>query len=89
MELVLELQGTALETMKLKHPALNFTEAARKIYLPGFVESTNNREHIAKSEYPLNDDEIFELSKFISTKLESDGFLSLFEQVLGILIKEA
>lgn len=89
MELVLELQGTALETMKLKHPALNFTEAARKIYLPGFVESTNNREHIAKSEYPLNDDEIFELSKFISTKLESDGFLSLFEQVLGILTKEA
>ncbi|AUC23458.1 hypothetical protein BTO15_15705 [Polaribacter sejongensis] len=81
MYIVVEFKGAALKN-KAQYNVVEFTAEEKEILVEGFENSTNNYwAHFAIKRYDLKQDEILNLSDFISRALKDDYLLAVYRKL--------
>ncbi len=87
LKIIVELQNKALNN-KEQYADLKLSSEENKHLVNNFTQDKNKKwAHFATKTYVLNDDEIYNLTDFLISKLEEDQFFSLVEKIV-LLLKE-
>ena len=85
LKIIIDLKNQLLENKAVYAPFIE-SDDYKDIIDRGFMKNENKVwAHIAEQKYVLEDSEILDIKKFIETKLSSDKFLKLFEELESIV----